>query len=258
MENRGDEFFDETFRLGRVFDLVNKSRIQNEFEHRVVEDVPQCVEQKVNELIDWLVDSDLRQWQAVTDHIAARRRQHQSRIVGDIGIGSFHYDRERLMDAVGREARRVVDTFDRTREARLIAEDAQAAVATSLALEVGAVGLGALVTALATTAAADITGIVTASLIAALGLFIIPAKRREAKTAMRKKVATMRSRLISTLRQRFEHELQRSLENIQTTIAPYTRFVRAEQGKLVESQQSLEEVRGALDNVKLQIESSSV
>jgi len=257
MENRGDEFFDETFRLGKVFDLVNKSRIQQEFEHRVVEDVPQRVEQKVNELIDWLVDADLRQWQAVTDHIAARRRQHQSRIVGDIGIGSFHYDRERLMEAVGREARRVVDTFDKTREAQSIADEAQTAVATSLAIEVGAIGLGALIAALATTAAADFTGILTASLIAALGLFIIPAKRREAKADMRKKVASMRSRLVSTLRQQFEREIQRSLENIQATIAPYTRFVRAEQANLAESRQSLSEVRSNLEHLKYRIETST-
>ena len=45
-----------------------------------------------------LVDADLRQWQAVMEHLAERRREHKDRIVGDVGIGSFHYDRERLIE----------------------------------------------------------------------------------------------------------------------------------------------------------------
>ena len=33
MEQRGQDYFDETLRLPRVLDLLNKSRIQKEFEH---------------------------------------------------------------------------------------------------------------------------------------------------------------------------------------------------------------------------------
>ncbi|RPI83901.1 MAG: GTP-binding protein, partial [Chloroflexi bacterium] len=36
MESRGDEFFEDTFRLARVFDLLNKERIQQEYEQYVV------------------------------------------------------------------------------------------------------------------------------------------------------------------------------------------------------------------------------
>jgi hypothetical protein len=95
MENRGREYFDETLRIGRVFDLLNRSRIQQGFEQQVVADAPQQIERKVGELVDWLVDADLRQWQAVTRHLAERRRQYQDRIVGDDDGGQFHYDRTR-------------------------------------------------------------------------------------------------------------------------------------------------------------------
>jgi len=133
MEQRGDGYFDETFRLARVFDLINKDRIQREFETQVVGDTPQLIDQKVNELIDWLVDSDLRQWQSVNDHLAERRRIHKDRIVGDHGIGNFNYERDRLIDAVGREAQRVVETYDKASESKAIAENAQIAVAASAA-----------------------------------------------------------------------------------------------------------------------------
>jgi small GTP-binding protein len=254
MEQRGQDFFDETIRLGRVFDLINKSRIQAEFEQKVVADVPQRIERKVAELIDWLVDADLRQWQAVMEHLAARRREHQGRIVGDAGIGSFHYDRERLIEGVGREAGRVVETYDKAREAEEIAIGAQNAVAATAAMEVGAVGLGTLVTILASTAAADVTGVLLASAIAAIGLFVIPARRRQAKNEMREKIASLREQLVGTLRGQFEREIERSLQNINEAIGPYTRFVRAERGKLLEAQSSLERVRTGLGRLKVRVE----
>ena len=122
MEQRGQEFFDETFRLARVFDLLSKSRIQEAFTRQVVADVPQQIERKVNELIDWLVESDLRQWKAVNDHLAERKRAHEGRIVGSVNA-SFAYDRERLMDAVGREAQRVVETYDKDLTVKSLARE---------------------------------------------------------------------------------------------------------------------------------------
>ena len=254
MEQRGDEYFDETFRLARVFDLFSKERIQREFELKVVADVPQRIEHKVNELIDWLVESDLRQWQAVNEHLADRRRQHQDRIVGDPGVGSFHFDRERLIEGVGRESLRVVETYDRVREAQAIADGAQAAVAAAAAMEVGAIGLGTLVTVLATSAAADITGVLLASAIAALGLFVIPARRRMARSEMHAKVAELRTKLVDSLGTQFQHEIERSLNKIQAAISPYTRFVRAERGKLEQMQSELGQIKDNLDRLRARVE----
>jgi small GTP-binding protein len=253
MEQRGQDYFDETLRLPRVFDLLNKSRIQKEFEQRVVADVPLRIEKKVNEMIDWLVEANLRQWQAVMDHLADRRRQHQERIIGDAAGGSFHYDREKLIDGVGREAQRVVDTYDRQAEARLMAEGAQTAVAALAATEVGAISLGALIAVLATTAAADATGIILASVIALLGLFIIPAKKRQAKADLREKIANLREQLIQSLRTQFEQEMERGMHNIKDAIAPYSRFVRSEQAKLEEVQTNLAETKTGLESLKVKV-----
>ncbi len=232
MEKRGNAFFDETMRLARVIDLMNKSRVQGEFERKVVADTPQVVERKVSELIDWFVNADLNQWQAVMKHLNQRKEAHrEENIVGEVGA-SFRYDREHLIDSVGRAAQRAVDTYDKTAEAQQIAEGAQRAVAASAMTEVGAIGLGALVTALATTVAADVTGVVAASLVAALGLFVIPAKRRGAKKEMTEKIATLRRHLIDALSGQFSKELNRSIQRINDAVSPYTRFVRAERKKL--------------------------
>lgn len=254
MEQRGDVFFEDLFRLARVVDLVNKSRIQQEFEHIVISDVPQQIERKVNELIDWIVESNLRQWQAVNEHIAERRREHQARIVGE-NIGTFHYDRERLIESVVQSSRYVIDSFDRSRESQEIARGAQETVAASAAIEISAIGLGAVITAIATTAAADVTGILVASLIAALGLFIFPARRRKARTEMDAKISELRQNLTGALQNQFHREIQRSIEDIQQAIGPYTRFVRAEREKLEETRDKLENLQAEMEQIKIRIES---
>jgi small GTP-binding protein len=254
IETRGDEYFEDIFRITNIFNLMNKDHIQQGFENRVVDDAPQRIDHKVNELIDWLVESDLRQWQAVTDHIRERRSAYKDRIVGDEGIGRFHYDRERLFDSLGRQAQRVIDTYDKRQESEKIAFDAQTAVAASAALEVGAVGLGTLVTLLATTAAADMTGILMASLVAALGLFIIPGRRRKAKAQMHARIADLRAQLVESLKGQFEREIEHSVEHIYESIAPYTRFVRSERSNLEEIKTGLAGIQRELERMKEQID----
>jgi hypothetical protein len=82
MEHRGHVYFEDTLRLGRVMDLLNRARIQKEFEDRVVADAPRLIERRVSELIDWLVDQDFRQWQAITAQLAQRTREQQSSTLG--------------------------------------------------------------------------------------------------------------------------------------------------------------------------------
>ena len=253
MERRGQDYFDDTLRIGRMFDLLNRSRIQQGYEQQVVGDAPAQIERKVGELVDWLVAADLRQWQGVTTHLAERRRQYKDRIVGD-DSGQFHYDRTRLIDATTRETQRVVDSYDPRREAQTIADNARNAVAATAAAGAGALGLGTIVTLAASTAAADITGIVMASVLAAIGFFILPAKRQKAKDEMRLKMADVRQRLTEALRKQLAQEIQASGNRIREGIAPYSRFIRSEGDKLKAIDQELREIAVSLASLREKIE----
>jgi small GTP-binding protein len=254
MEQRGEDFFSEYIRLARIVDLMKKEKIQQIYEDQVVANVPDLVEAKVTAIIDWLVDSNLRQWQAITSHIAEGRQKHKGRMVGD--ISNFIYDRERLITSIRDEATRVIDSYDKTREADEIARRSQNAVAATAAISAGAVGLGTLVTILATTMATDITGILLAGVMAALGLFIIPTRRRNAKKEMRQKVKSMRDQLTTSLTEHFSHEISRSLQEIKDTITPYTRFVRSENEKNQEAHQKLKSYLTEIIQLSNEIESS--
>jgi hypothetical protein len=251
-ENRGVRFFDDTLRVGRLPDLVNKARIQREFERDVVADVPQRIEGHVQELIDWMVASALRQWEAVTEHVGRRRAAHAGRVMG--GETRFQYDRARLIETVGSAARQAVESYDRERESAALADGVRTAVAGAALAQVGAVGLGAMVAALATTTAADVTGIVAAGTIAVLGMFVIPSKRAHAKAQLRARVGQMRTQLMDNLRGQFGREVERSTLGVHDAVAPYTQFVRAEHDKLQSIARDLEEITSALSALRLEIE----
>ena len=246
LEQRGHAYFDEMLRVGRVIDLLNKARVREGFQKEVVADAPVQIERGVSDLIDWMVGADLRQWQQVTLHLAQRRQQYRERIVGDPEVAAFHVERARLIESVGREAQRLVDGFDRQREAAALAEGARNAVAAAAAIGAGALGLGTIVTLAATTAAADVTGILLAGAMATLGLFIIPARRRKAKEQLRNKVTSLRETLGKALREQFQKEMARGQQRVADGIAPYSRFVRAEQQSLTDLRSTLDQLREAL------------
>jgi small GTP-binding protein len=253
MEQRGQNFFEEYLRIARIPDLLKKDRIQNAFKLEVIADVPQQIETKIQELIDWMVDRDFRQWQAVLEHLEKRKNAHEGKIIGDSFNTTFQYNREHLIESVANRAKRVVDGYDRHLESESIAEGAQNAVAAAAAIEVGAVGLGTLIAVLASSVAADVTGILVASAVAVLGLFVIPAKRRKANQDLTEKLKNLREQLVKTLSTQFNHELDRSLERINTAISPYTRFVRSERDSLDRVNEELSQLQIHLINLEKQI-----
>ena len=255
-ESSGHEFFDEIIRVGRVFDLMNKSRVKEEFERLVVSDAPRRIEDKVDEIIDWLVASDLEQWRALRDHFERRKSEHAERIVGRLNSG-FDYDRTRLINSVGRVAQETLENYNQSAEAGRMAESVQNAVANAALLEVGAVGLGAAVTLAATSTAADVTGLVAAGTLATIGFLVLPQKRRRAKKDLNKRVSDLRTQLTEGLRTQFASEIQRSKRKIQETIEPYTRFVRGERDALVERRDKTKTLQAEISRLKGRIDSAA-
>jgi small GTP-binding protein len=255
MEDRGDAFFDEMLRLGRIPDLIRAEKVQRAFEEEVVADVPEQIEARVGELVDWMVEQELRQWTAVGDHLARRQAAHEQRIVGQTSSrqGTLAYDRQRLIDSIGRATREAVSGYDKEVEAAKMAEDARMAVAGTALAEIGGLGLGAIIAALGV-GAFDVTGIVAGVTIMTVGLLILPARRRRAKQELAKKLATLRQDLMQSLTNQFEREMRRSSQRVEDTVAPFSRFVRAERTKIEARQNQLAELEAHILGLQRQLE----
>lgn len=231
MAERGDRFFDENLRITRVVELVNSERLRGEFERRVLADSSRAVERHVDELIDWLIERDHRQWQAVMEFIERRSLQHTDQMVGQVR-GEFDFNRQNLLKSIGRSAQEVVDSYDREAEALKLAKDVQRAIIQTAAVEAGAIGLGAILIVILNTTFLDVTGVLGASALAALGLYVLPYRRQKVKAQLRARIGDLRRRLDAAITQQFESELTASVQRIREAVAPYTRFVRVEREKL--------------------------
>lgn len=243
-ERRGHAFFSQTLRVGRVFDLLKRERIRDEFEREVVADLPRAVEGRVTEIVDWIVQRELDLWRSLSERLARREAAHADRMIGR--VGGFEHDRGRLLEEVRRDAHRAVESYDHQAEARRLAGAVRDAVAGGALLQVGALGLGAAVTALATTTFADVTGLLAAGTLSVIGLLLLPARRRQARRHLRERVTAMRGTLMARLGDAFEQELSRSLGRLGEALGPYTRFVRAERERLQAQRHEIDRLTGEL------------
>jgi small GTP-binding protein len=254
MESRGQRFFEETVRLSRIRSLLDSEGVKRAFEREVVGDTPQQLEAEVGRLIDWIVERNLKVWQDVSQFVDRRRLSlHQEGMLGEVPT-TFSYNRQALLESVGRVSREVIGGYDREREARAIADEVQGAFATTALAEAGAIGLGTLVATVVTGAAADLTGILLAAALAVGGFYVLPRKRRQAQREFRRRVEQLRSRLRDGLTRQVHHEVTQSTDRVNEAIAPYRRFVHSQQQRINEARGELVATEDALLRLRGEIE----
>ena len=253
MAERGDRFFDENLRITRIVELVNSERLRGEFERRVLADSSRAVEKHVDDLIDWLIERDYRQWQAVMEFIERRSLQHTDQMIGQVR-GEFDFNRQNLLKSIGRSAQEVVDSYDREAEALKLAKDVQRAILQTAAVEAGAIGLGAILVVILNTTFLDVTGVLGASALAALGLYVLPYRRQKVKAQLRARIGDLRRRLDTAISHQFDSELKASVQRIREAVAPYTRFVRVEREKLETLAADLQRAEGEWKGLRHSVE----
>jgi small GTP-binding protein len=253
MEKRGNSFFEETIRIGRIRTLMDSESVRREFERQVIGDMPERIDQESGQVVDWIVERNLKLWQDIQGYIDRRRLdRHEHALIGD--VGGFQYNRQALLDSIERLASRVVGSYNREEEARKIANEVQGTFAAAALAEIGAIGLGTVIVTLVTGAAADVTGILLATVLGIGGFYIIPRKRRQAKQQFSERVGELRRQLREALERQSNHEIGASADRINETIAPYRRFVETQRARLNESRAELIATEDALMRLKSEIE----
>jgi small GTP-binding protein len=254
MERRGYRFFEETIRVGRIKALMDSEGVRRAFQHEVIGDTAAQLEAETGRIIDWIVERNLKAWQDVSGYIDRRQiDRHREGMVGEVGT-SFTYNRQALLDSIGRVARDVIGSYDREAEARAIANDVQGTFATTALAQVGALGLGTLVVTLLTGAVADVTGLLLASVLAVSGFYLIPRRRRQAQREFAERIADLRQRLRDGLARQVHLEIAQSAERINQAIAPYRRFVQSTQDELTSARGELVATEDSLLRLRTEIE----
>lgn len=254
LEDRGERFFDQTFKVTRIFSLLNTGAIRDAFEREVIGNTPEQIERQVQEVIDWMVEREARQWRAMARQLGQRRRTEFLEGAAQEAAGGFEYNRRQLLQNVGQATAEVVARYDKSAEARALVDNVQASLAQVAILEVGAVGLGAVLKAVLVGAAADATGILAAGVIGIAGLGIIPYKRQAAKKDLRRKMESLKTQLHQVLTDSFETEINSSVQRLNDAVDPYSRFVRTEHERLVGIEKELRTLQENLYELRAKIE----
>ncbi len=252
MERRGAAFFEETIRIGRIKSLMDSDALRRDFEARVIGETPERIEEEATRVVDWIVERNLEVWRDVERYID--RRQAEAPDDARRGSGGFQYNRQALLDSIGRVAEGVLGTYNREEEARKIANEVQGTFTATALAEVGAVGLGALVATLISGAAADVTGTLLAVTLAVGGFYLIPRKRRQAKERFAERIQALREQLSGALERQAHQEITRAAETIEETMAPYRRFVETQRESLEQARAELAAVESSLDRLRVEVE----
>ena len=233
LERRGRAWFERTIRIGNANFLRNKDAVENRFRSEVVMDAPGAIEAVVHRMVDWTVQRNLRLWSSVFAELDAHTaRLRESGALAPHGSTEFQYNREELFAKLREPIERRLEEFDTEKEAREITDSVKAAVAQAFGVNVLAIGLGALFLTAFTTAALDVTGILTATIFAIAGWLIVPARRRHLINEFETKISKLNEDLAVLIRAKFEEQLKRYEHQLLEVIAPYERFLETERSRL--------------------------
>lgn len=254
VERRGRTWLERTIRVANFNLLRNKDAVENRFRHEVVAGAPREIEDVVHRMVDWTVGRNLKLWTAVFAELDAHTaRLRASGALGAHGDSDFQYNREELFARMRQPVERRLDAFNAEAEAREVVTAMREAVGTAFGVNVLAVGLGAIFLAVFTTAALDVTGILTATLFAAAGWLIIPARRRQLVRDLETKIAQLSTDLSALLAAKFQEQLARYEQQLVEVIQPYERFLDTERAKLEQAIGELGEARGEVEALERRI-----
>ena len=254
VERRGRTWLERNIRVGNIKLLRNRDAVENRFRNEVVADAPRAIEDVVHRMVDWTVKRNLKLWTAVFAELDAH--MERLRASGALAGGAdteFQYNREELFARLRQPVERRLQDFDAEDEARQVVESMRDAMTQAFGVNILAVGLGAVLVAVFTTAALDVTGVLTATLFALAGWLIIPARRRKLIRELEEKISQLSDDLSALLRTKFSEQLERYEHQLLEVIQPYERFLEIERKKVEEALETLRSARGEIDQLERRI-----
>ncbi|CAF3680166.1 unnamed protein product [Adineta steineri] len=258
-----EEFLLEYIKLSRLiptlFSTSSSSEVKVQFNNRVNKNIEQDINQCVSNLCDWLIERSNRTVHQLNKHLNSNtihiRRQQQinQNTISEVNT-DFSISRQKILNQLQTQCQNIL--YKQKTATGAQADDLSASIRSTMigtaAIEVGAVGLGAL----ATLASFDWTGLLGASLIGILGLYLIPMRRLTIKQEMKDRIDKTRIDLTTQLEKHFLQELDLNERKMRELIMPYSQFVQNEEEKLKKTTEQIDTIRKQIKQLKLDIQTS--
>ncbi|WP_457636961.1 dynamin family protein [Oceanithermus sp.] len=201
VRRRAGTWLDDTLRLGRIFDLLNASKIQKSFEEQVIGQAHRELERQIQSSLAWLARSERDLLASALDLLSTTGKPSlPNEEAGDLS--------EEVMQALA--------SYDPETESRELQEMLSRALQHTALAELGAVGLGAGLAVALHGLAADVTGITAGLVAAVLGLSILPRRKKAAEKRINSGLDELQSELQNGLESTLESELARAAERFRS------------------------------------------
>ena len=239
IRERGHRYFDELFVLRNLPNLLKKDKNRLMFQENVLQNLPIEVERKTTEMVETLATQQQRMVQMIRMQIENRDRQFPSSILPK----EAQDKRSELLTRMQTSIDTILEKIESDIALDIGMKHAQAAVTAGLAIEVSAIGIGAALTAIATTVAADVLGIIAAFWVGVAGFLVLPYYKKKAQKEFDEKITDIETRLINSLQGEFTQEVEDQISEMDEAIRPFERFVLAS----IESGQKQLETLGEIE-----------
>jgi len=227
VRRRAAAWLDETLRLGRIFDLLNASKIQKSFEEEVIGQAHRELERQIQNSLAWLARSERDLLASALDLLSSTGGARP----GETGEPALS---DEVMQALAK--------YDPEVEARDLQNMLSRALQHTALAELGAVGLGAGLAVALHGLAADVTGITAGLVAAVLGLSILPRRKKAAQKRIDAGLDELQSELQKGLQATLDGELERAAARFRALYRDHCESLSEETQKLGQLQQQLTEL----------------
>lgn len=248
---RGHQYFEELFVIKNLPNILKKDKSRVLFQENVLQNMPTEVERKTTELVENLAMQQQRMVQLVRLQIENRNSQFPS---ADLPKEIMD-ERSELMKRMQNSIDRILDKIESDIAMNIGMKHAQNAVTAGLAIEVSAIGIGAALTTIATTVAADLLGIVAAFWVGVAGFLVLPYYKKKAQREFDEKIGDIEEKLVNALQSEFTQEVEDQITQINNAVRPFERFVEASIESGQKQLDELDDIREKINRLNEGLES---
>ncbi|KAN0023148.1 hypothetical protein ACTFIU_011311 [Dictyostelium citrinum] len=232
MENRANTFLDSEIQFTNLFKMLKGEEIKNQFEKQVINGTNQEIEQLVRNLVDTIVDKNMKRWKSIIDLINQKSSNKSQKVVGLIrdtrDSSDFSSNRQQTINDMGERTTKALSSYDRDNESLSVSQDIKNTIYQTILFEAGTVGVATILS----TAFLDLTGVLGFGALAVTGLAWVPFKKAQLKRSISSKITNLRLQLHDTVQDHIGDEIRNGSNKIQLGIQPYIDFANNESKKI--------------------------
>ena len=247
---RGNEYFEELFVVKNIPNILKKDKNRILFQENVLQNMPTEVERKTAELVENLGIQQQRMVQLVRLQIENRNSQFP----GAEMPREIMDQRSELMKRMQASIDSILEKIESDIALNIGMKHAQSAITAGFAIEVSAIGIGAAITTIATTVAADLLGIVAAFWVGVAGFLVLPYYKKKAQKEFETKISEIEEKLVTSLQGEFTQEVEDQITQINNATRPFERFVEASIEGSQKQIDTLDGIREGIDSLRKELE----